>query len=77
MMSSSYNQRYVECPFYVKDDGHTRIVCEGHYTDSRTGYTFSGKAAFTRHLKTLCCDIGGCTHCAMYQSIMRAKYGGG
>lgn len=75
-MGSSYNQRDVVCPFYIRDDGRARIVCEGHYSDSRTDYTFSKKEAFERHLRTLCCNIQGCKHCAMFLSIMATKYGG-
>jgi hypothetical protein len=75
-MSGSYNQRYVVCPFYVKDDGRSKITCEGHYDGSRTGYTFAAKETYTQHIRMLCSSMDGCKRCQMYRSIMDSKYGG-
>lgn len=75
-MSGSWHQQDAKCPFYIRDDGHARITCEGHYDTSRTSYSFGGKSDFDRHFRQCCCDIAGCLRCVMYRSIMQYKYEG-
>lgn len=73
-MSGSWLQCYAKCPFYIKDDGRTKIVCEGHYPTSRSGYTFGSAAHMRSHFQHYCADTINCRSCIMHRSTMHWCY---
>ena len=68
---SSYNQVYVRCPFFLDDDGKTRIVCEGIVRDSRISQIYAKKDDFSIQMKTFCSDRY--TNCEIYRVLIEKE----
>ena len=65
---SSWNQARVGCPFYLDDDGKTRIVCEGLVKCSRIALEYSRQKDFDIQMKTFCWDRY--TNCEIYRVLI-------
>ena len=71
-MSPSYRQVYVQCPFYVTDDGKQRITCEGFGTSRSLTQVYRFKAEYERQMESFCCENYQC--CEVYRVLMKSKY---
>lgn len=69
--SGSYFQCFVRCPFYKRDDGRRRIVCEGIMDDSSICLTFQFDNLFKRQMETFCCEHYD--RCEVYRMLIQ-KY---
>lgn len=54
MPSGSYLQVYVQCPYYLDDDGKRRIHCEGLIPGSSMYQVYSKKEDFLRQIQGYC-----------------------
>ena len=54
--SGSFSQADVLCPFYKRDNGKTRVVCEGIVDHSSIVLTFGSPTQCRRQLEIFCCD---------------------
>ena len=62
----------VVCPFYRRDDGSQRIVCEGFTEGSSLMQYYNRKADFRQQLELFCTDR--CSCCEVYRMLLAAKY---
>ena len=69
--TGTYLQSFVRCPFYRRDDGKRRIVCEGIIDDSSIYLTFRYDNLFKRQIRTFCCEHY--KNCEIYQ-MLQEKY---
>ena len=69
--SGSYIQILVRCPFYKKDDGHYRIVCEGIVENSTITLTHQRESHYKKQMEIFCCDRY--KNCEVYRMLME-KY---
>lgn len=53
-MSTGWNQWYVQCPFFLRDDGRKEIVCEGVGGGSTLKLCFQRKQDFLIQMETFC-----------------------
>lgn len=67
----SYLRAFVRCPFFKRDDGKRRIVCEGIMDDSSICLTFRYDNLFKRQVETFCCKKY--QNCEVYRMLME-KY---
>lgn len=72
MPSGSYNQCYVQCPFYLADDGASQIRCEGFGRARSLTLTYRFKRHFERKILDICCDKY--KTCEIYRGLMENKY---
>ena len=72
MPSGSYNQVYVQCPFYKEDDGKLSITCEGFGDARYLKQRFYNKAQYEKQMSVFCC--GNYRRCEVYRLIMATKY---
>lgn len=63
MASGSYQQVRVTCPFYLEDDGRSKIKCEGLVSGSICIQSFRRKCDYERHVDRFCTSnrYGDCT----------------
>ena len=69
--TGTYLQSFVRCPFYRRDDGKRRIVCEGIIDDSSICLIFRYDNLFKRQIRTFCCEHY--KNCEIYQ-MLQEKY---
>lgn len=69
--TGTYLQSFVRCPFYRRDDGKRRIVCEGIIDDSSICLIFRYDNLFKRQIRTFCCEHY--RKCEVYRMLME-KY---
>ena len=67
----SYLKSFAQCPFYKRDDGRRRIVCEGIMDYSTICLTFQYDNLFKRQTETFCCKHYD--RCEVYSMLMK-KY---
>lgn len=72
MASGSFNQIYVQCPFYKRDDGMRRVICEGIIDNSSISISYMSKGDFKKQLEVFCCEHF--KKCEVYNMIMKTKY---
>ena len=72
MPSGSYNQVYVQCPFYKEDDGKFSITCEGFGHARYLKQMYFNKAQYAKQMSAFCCENYKC--CEVYRVIMETKY---
>lgn len=70
MSCGSFNQVYVQCPFYKHDEGK-RITCEGLIDKSSITVSYISKRDYEIQLKTFCCEHY--QKCEVYRMLMQ-KY---
>lgn len=71
MPSGSYKQIDVRCPFYMYDDGKSRITCEGLVDRSSLALVYHKKADFDTQLDVFCCEHY--TKCEVFRMLI-TKY---
>lgn len=71
MSGGSYKQVDIGCPFYRRDDGCSRIVCEGPVDDSSVSLWLASKQAFDAHIRIFC--GAHYKNCEVYK-MANAKY---
>ena len=54
-MGCSYMQSYCQCPYYVGDDGKSRITCEGILPGSNISSYFRSRKDYRLQLEIFCC----------------------
>lgn len=69
--SGSYIKNLVLCPFYQRDDGKRRIICEGIMDDSSICLIFKYDNLFKRQTRAFCCEHY--RKCEVYRMLME-KY---
>lgn len=69
--SGSYIQIFVLCPFYKRDDGRRRIVCEGIVEDSNVSLSYRYDKQFRQQMEIFCCK--DYKKCEVYRMLME-KY---
>lgn len=67
MSSGSYNQAYVQCPYYKRDDGRRRIICEGLVEAGNISLFYTRKDDYDRQMRTFCCKYY--QRCEIYQAL--------
>lgn len=67
MASGSYHQVNVECPFYKRDDGKRRIICEGILDDSTLTMEMK-RLDFDMYIREYCSKRYIC--CEVYRMLM-------
>lgn len=72
MSSGSYNQVYVQCPFFKEDDGKLSIICEGFGDARYLKQMYYNKAQYEKQMTSYCCEHYGM--CEVYRLIMATKY---
>lgn len=72
MPRGSYNQVYVQCPFYCEDDGKFSIICEGFGDALTLKQRFRNKAQYETQMTAFCCD--NYKNCEVYRLLMETKY---
>lgn len=72
MSGVSYLQAYVRCPYYLRDDGKTKLHCEGFVDDSKIELVFPNKQARRQYINDHCC--GDFAQCMVCKAISEAKY---
>lgn len=72
MASGSYKQVDVICPFYKRDDGKRRIVCEGLVDNGNITLLYSDKLDYERQILVFCCE--NYEKCEIYQALLNSKY---
>lgn len=72
MPSGSYNQVYVQCPFYKEDDGRSFIKCEGFGNARYSQQKFHTKAEYETQMYVFCCKHH--KKCEYYRMLMKTKY---
>lgn len=73
MSSGSYMQVNVKCPFYLKDNGKSRIRCEGFADGSSMEWIFTRKPDYDMQITAFCCERY--EKCEIYRALMQEKYG--
>ena len=68
---ASFNQIYVRCPFFVNDDGKSKIVCDGIVDKSRVSLEYQRKADYEAQMKTFCCDRY--INCEIYRILIEKE----
>ena len=69
--NGTYLKSFVRCPFFLRDDGKRRIVCEGIMDDSSICLTFRYDNLFKRQVETFCCKYY--ERCEIYRMLVE-KY---
>ena len=69
--SGSYVQKFVLCPFYKRDDGKRRIICEGIIEDSSICLTYRYDKLYRKQLEVFCCKEY--QKCEVYRMLLE-KY---
>lgn len=69
--SGSYIQIFVLCPFYKRDDGKRRIVCEGFVENSNIELAYRLESLFRKQMEVFCCKHY--QKCEVYRMLME-KY---
>lgn len=72
MPSGSFNQNYVQCPFYKHDDGRQRITCEGLVDRSSISLSYQRMRDYKTQFDVFCCEHY--KKCEIYRTLMVAKY---
>ena len=72
MSSGSFNQVYVQCPFYKEDDGRLCITCEGLGDARYLKQAYDRKAHYAKQIDVFCCEHY--KNCEVYRLIMETKY---
>ena len=72
MPSGSYNQVYVQCPFYKEDDGRLSIICEGFGDARYLKQMYYNKAQYAKQIGVFCCE--NYKRCEVYRVLMETKY---
>ena len=72
MCCESLGKAEVKCPFYRRDDGSSRLVCEGIVEDSTLTWNFSSREDLRGQLDIFCCDYF--KNCEVYRMLMESKY---
>ena len=72
MPSGSWNQVYVQCPFWQKDDGRSFIQCEGMGDAHSSTHRFDNKAKYETQMFVFCCEHY--KKCEYYRMLMKTKY---
>ena len=72
MSSNSYQQVYVKCPFYHRDDSRNSITCEGVVENSTLKWNFRKKEDLKQQMDIFCCDYY--KNCEVYRMLMDSKY---
>lgn len=67
MMSTSWNDGYVKCPFYIRDDGCRCLTCQGVADSSKLLWRFQTKQDFKIQMDTFCC--GKFSFCEVYRML--------
>ena len=70
-MSTGWNQWYVQCPFFLRDDGRKEIVCEGVGGGSTLKLCFQRKQDFLIQMESFCKEHF--ERCEVYHAAME-KY---
>lgn len=70
MSSGSFNQIYVECPFYKHDEGK-RITCEGLTDKSSITLSYMRSRDYAIQFRTFCCEHY--QRCEVYRMLLQ-KY---
>lgn len=70
-MSTGWNQWYVKCPFFLRDDGRKEIVCEGVGGGSTLKLCFQRKQDFLIQMETFCKEHY--RNCEVFRAVME-KY---
>lgn len=65
---TSFNDVRVRCPFFVCDDGRSRIVCEGIADGSTLSQRFQTKQGYKIQMNTFCCDKYD--YCEIYRVLI-------
>lgn len=65
---ASFNQVYVQCPFYKDDDGMHRVTCEGIIEDSSLTLYYRKKRDYKTQINVFCCEHY--TNCEVYRMLM-------
>lgn len=68
---TSYNQLFAICPFFVNDDGMSKIVCNGIVDKSRISLEYRRKADYKNQMKTFCCDRY--INCEIYRILIEKE----
>lgn len=68
MPSGSYNQVYVQCPFYKEDDGKYSIICEGFGDALCLKQIYRTKAQYKLQMAVFCCEHY--KNCEVYRLLM-------
>lgn len=69
-----YTEADVKCPFFIKEERHTRaIFCEGFEEKSVTATRFSTLGAREKHMGVHC--TARYEDCPLYKTICGHKYG--
>lgn len=69
--SGSYIQIFVLCPFYKRDDGKRRIVCEGFVENGNIELAYRLESLFRKQMEVFCCKHY--QKCEVYRMLME-KY---
>ena len=69
--SGSYIQIFVLCPFYKRDDGKRRIVCEGFVENGNIELAYRLESLFRKQMEIFCCKHY--QKCEVYRMLME-KY---
>ena len=72
MSTGSYEQVYVQCPFYQSDDGRLQIRCEGFGMARSLLLIYARTKHFKNRMKYKCCD--NYQSCEIYRQLMATKY---
>lgn len=64
-------QVYVECPFYLTDNGKNRIICEGLLPGSQLQSYFRKRKDYRLQAEIFCC--GSYKTCEIYDALSK-KY---
>lgn len=67
MSSGSYKQVDVICPYYQRDDGKKKIVCDGLQDESTITLCYSNAEAFIRQIDIYCCR--NYDKCEIYRAL--------
>lgn len=71
MSSGSYKQVHVLCPFYQRDDGNHRIICEGLTDNSTINLFYHECTDYSIQITTFCCKYY--KNCEIYR-MLQNKY---
>lgn len=55
-MATSWYDNYAVCPYYLRDDRHSRIECTGIADDCRLLVQFSSDRDYKTQIETFCCN---------------------
>lgn len=68
---ASFRQVNVRCPFYLDDDGKSRIVCEGLVDESRIALEYRKKEDFKIQIGAFC--SGRYVNCEIYRVLIEKE----